>query len=472
MNGAALRLGALQAEGHQIVRSGLRWLVPSGQHVRSGQPIAYCNISLEAQQGRLASAPPFANELELQVVLASPLAGRLTCNDGAHRGGYLSIRNVEAWDPSVVVATIEGALDNPEGGLALRRMVVAGRRMTNLADVHSGLLAGWHSRSRGFWIDDDAPSGAPAPTLLSLGICDATGVILGEQCAFLEMFEAAPQFGLSGAQIVFVPDHPISPCAPILLDQLTRTDALRKLIADDIRAELLNGAVPAEGPDAIFAGVLMQNMQHSPLVDRTPVFTARGLKDAAPPDYVLVSLNAEPQTLLRHKKIGYFLHIMRHHQAAAGPALKHWLATAFETVRRTTQDIQADYERLIDALAEKTGARLIVLNRMSTSGHEDISNYMGFDAPLSDTLANVASKALNLMLHDIAETRDLDIIDVDALAAALGGAQHLPDGIHQSGAMQRALRQQILQLISPTDLPANKALRNLEFNGEVATGPL
>lgn len=472
MNATALRLGALQAEGHQIVRSGLRWLVPSGQYVRSGQPIAYCNISLEAQQGRLASAPPFANELELQVVLAAPLPGRLICNDGAHRGGYLSIRNVEAWDASVVVASIENELENPEGPLALRRMVVAGRRMTNLADVHSGLLAGGHGRTRGFWIDDDAPENTPCPTLLSLGICDATGVILGEQCAFLEMFETAPQFGLGGAQIIFVPDHPVSPCAPVLLDQLTRTDAQWRLIADDIRTELLNGPVPAEGADAIFAGVLMQVMQQSPLTDRIPVFTARGLKEAAPPDYVLVSLNAEPQTLLRHKRLGYFLHIMRHHQAAAGPALKHWLATAFETVRRTAQDIQTDYERLIDALADKTGARLIVLNRMSTSGYEDISNYMGFDAPLSDTLANVASKELNLMLHDIAETRPLDIIDVDALAAALGGAQHLPDGIHQSGAMQRALRQQILQLISPEDLLADTVSGNLEFNGEIRTSPV
>ena len=90
----------------------------------------------------------------------------------------------------------------------------------------------------------------------------------------------------------------------------------------------------------------------------------------------------------------------------------------------------------------------MILNRMSTSGYEDISSYMGFDAPLSDTLSNVAAKELNLMLQDIADTRDLSIIDVDSIAAELGGARHLPDGIHQSGAMQVALRQEILHNLS------------------------
>ena len=51
------------------------------------------------------------------------------------------------------------------------------------------------------------------------------------------------------------------------------------------------------------------------------------------------------------------------------------------------------------------------------------------------------------MLHDIAERRDLIIIDVDAIAADLGGAEHLPDGIHQSGPMQAALRLEILRAL-------------------------
>ena len=143
--------------------------------------------------------------------------------------------------------------------------------------------------------------------------------------------------------------------------------------------------------------------------------------------------------------------IMRHHQAAAGPAIRAWLAEAFEPVRRSIDDIKRDYEVLIDTMKNTTKGRAIILNRMSTSGYEDISNYMGFDAPMSDTLANVASKELNLMLEDVADDRELHIIDVDAIAADIGGGEHLPDGIHQSGQMQTLLRQEILAVLS--DLP-------------------
>ena len=66
---------------------------------------------------------------------------------------------------------------------------------------------------------------------------------------------------------------------------------------------------------------------------------------------------------------------------------------------------------------------------------------------MSATLSSVAAKELNLMLHDIAGHRDLVIIDVDAIAADLGGAEHLPDGIHQSGPIQAALRVEILHAL-------------------------
>jgi hypothetical protein len=67
---------------------------------------------------------------------------------------------------------------------------------------------------------------------------------------------------------------------------------------------------------------------------------------------------------------------------------------------------------------------------------------------MSETLSSIASKEMNLMLHDIAETRDLAIIDVDAIAADIGGNEHLPDSIHQSGAMQAILRGEILHVLA------------------------
>lgn len=436
----ALKLGQLKAEGYTIVRSSVRWLRESGQMCLANQPIAYCNITLEPTGTRVTAPSPFADEQELQVVLAPRVSGILSLDPKTSRGGYLSIRTSDTWDADTVIAHLETDVGAGGNSDTLRHLMLAGRRMTGLADTRAGLLPGWHGRSRGWWSEP----GENPMTLLSLGVCDVTGVIQGEQCAFLEMFEAKH----SASQFVVVPDHPIAPCLPILLDQLERTPAQFQAIADDVYA-YFRGLSTAPSPDDwMFIGTMLSVLRHTPIKDDYSIFTSSGIQRTGPADAVLVSLAVEPQSILRHRKLGYYLHVMRHYQAGAGPAVRTWLATAFESVKRPVETIQRDYERLIDGLHRTTGGHLMVLNRMSTSGYEDISSYMGFDAPLSDTLSNIAAKEWNLMLTDIAETRDVSIIDVDAIAAQLGGAQHLPDGIHQSGIMQVALRDNILQNLS------------------------
>src|SRR5207245_5254118 len=127
------------------------------------------------------------------------VVGRISMNSSAARGCYLSVRGVDQWDPDSVIASIDpdGELGDEADASRLRLLALAGRRMTALADVHSGLLPGWHGRSRAWWCEE---SETPM-TLLSLGICDATGLIVGEQCAFFEMFEATPM----ASQMVFIP---------------------------------------------------------------------------------------------------------------------------------------------------------------------------------------------------------------------------------------------------------------------------
>ncbi|ACI50541.1 conserved hypothetical protein [Gluconacetobacter diazotrophicus PA1 5] len=443
MNRIPLRFGALKADGYTIVRSSLRWLRESGQFCRAGQPVAYCNISLEPSGVRIAAGASMAGELEMQVAFAPRVSGRLTVQDDMARGGYLAIRGVDTWDPNTILGHIEpdGEVQDDDPG-RLRLLMLAGRRMTALADVHAGLLSGWFGRSRAWWHED----GETPVTLLSMGVCDAAGVVLGEQSAFLEMFEAERR----SSQFVFVPDHPVAPCTPILIDQLSRTPAQFDAIAEDLRRFLGSGAVAPTADDWMFAGALLSVLQNAPLKDRYTVFGADGSTRLGPPDAVLLSLSVEPQAILRHRTLGYPLHVIRHHLAAAGPAIRAWIAGSFESVRRPVDAIRRDYETLIDTLAATTRSRVMVLNRMSTSGYEDISSYLAFDAPLSDTLSNIAAKEWNLMLHDVAESRDLTIIDVDALGAELGGGMHLPDGIHQSGQMAVALRQEILQALSET----------------------
>ncbi len=446
-----LRLGPLRAEGYEVHRSGVRWICEPGQMCRAHQVVAYFNLSVRAARPGQNGPMPFAEERELQVACAPRVAGRLMYDSASAPGGYHSILGISLWDADSVLAhlEVEGASDGSGDDIGrLRLLMLAGRRMTPLADVLSGLLAGWHGRSRAWWSEGGAPT-----TVLSLGVCDVTGVVLGEEGAFLELFrsEAAP------SQFVSIPDHPIAPAAPVLLDQLERTPAQFAAMASDMHSGFFQAAAVPNANDWMFVGTLLSMMQRCPIRETYDVMTDSGLAHSAPADALFLSLNSEPFDILRHKKLGYRLNILRHYQVAAGPAVRSWLATAFEPVRRTTGDIKKDFENLIGAVERATGAHIMILNRMSTSGDESISTYAPFDAPMSGTLANIASKELNLMLHDLAANRNVSIIDVDAIAADMGGSEHLPDGVHQSRAIQEALRHEVLHVMSGLRAARQKA---------------
>jgi hypothetical protein len=463
-----LRLGPLRANGYSIRRSGIRWMCESGETCEANQVVAYFNIAVK-RDGPPGLSSAFADEHELYVACATRARGRIQFAPAP--GGYLSMLGLNPWDAESVFGSL--SVDDSRATLAddagtFSLMMLAGRRMSALADVQAGLLGSWYGRARAWWSDDRLPV-----TLLSLGICDVTGVVSGAERAFFELFRSEPQ----ATHVVFVPDHPIAPAAPVLLDQLERTANDAAAIANDIRSALARGTPNAD--DLIFAGTLVATMQRNPMRETHDLLVPSGLARSSPADAVLLSLSAEPPVILRHKKLGYRLHILQHNQHAIGPVLKAWLTQAFESVPRTTSDIKADYERLFDAMERTTGALPIVLNRMSTSGDETLSNYAAFDAPLSGTLANVEAKELNLMLHDIAATREIAVIDVDAIAAEIGGAQHLPDGIHQSGAMQSVLREEILRVLRPlrADLARDAAPARLKAErdgfglGEPAMSP-
>ena len=84
---------------------------------------------------------------------------------------------------------------------------------------------------------------------------------------------------------------------------------------------------------------------------------------------------------------------------------------------------------------------------MSSSGAETATCYQAFGAAMGKRLATIRAKELNLMLHDLARLRNIRVIDVDATAAALGGAANTPDGVHQSAAPQREIREEILRCL-------------------------
>jgi len=119
----------------------------------------------------------------------------------------------------------------------------------------------------------------------------------------------------------------------------------------------------------------------------------------------------------------------------------------FEPLSRTIDDIQTDLRELRKLLAERGVRHVLIMNALSTSGGESIFTYAPFSQALGDELPSVRAKELNLMLHDLAEETDIAIVDVDSIAAGLGAAAHLPDGVHQSGPMQDEVRGEILHIL-------------------------
>lgn len=440
-----LRTGPLIAEGFNVRRSGIRWLCEDGHICRPGEAIAYCNISLVPIRGAGRKQPsphPFPEETrDFQIAFAPNTAGRLRIAGQSSLGGFLDRHTPQRWAPDDVIGHLKiSSVDGiPRGaaGVELRMLVLAGRRTTEIAEVRSGLLTGWHDRVRACWGD-----GAPG-TVLSLGICELTSVIRGERSAFLELFEAVR----GPVQVVAVPDDILVPSTRIVIEQFRRRPAQHEAMAADFAQTFPATGITPAGKGWMLAGALMQALQRSPLRERYSVLTRTGVRQSGPADAVILSLNAEPSSILRHKKLGYSVQIHRFRLQETGPAIQAWLRNNFEPVKRTLDDIHADYRELIDAVSAQSDMKFLIVNTMSTSGYEDIVNYAPIDRPMGDTLASIRAKEINLMLHDLARERDISIVDADAIVSDLGAAAHFPDGVHGNGIMQAEVRGEILRIL-------------------------
>jgi hypothetical protein len=446
-----LRLGPLAAEGFIVRRSGIRWLCEDGHLCRPGEVIAFCNVGVVPVGRPLRGSDPFASEVrDFQVAFATRVGGKLRKSDDSSQGGFLDqLYDFGQWTPDFVI----GQLERPPGerasgyeaGGELRLLLLAGQRLTGLAMDHSGLLTGWYDRRRAWWGDGDGTRG----TVLSLGSCEQVGIIRGERSAFLELFEA-----VSGpAHAVFISEVALVACARITAEQFGRTPAEFEAVAADFVRSFAVGPIAPTASDCMFAGCLLSSLQRSPLTEHYDILTRTGFGRAGPVDAVILSLSAEMPMILRHRRLGYALNCYGFRVAEAGPAVRAWLRTNFEPVTRTPDDIRRDYLELIDAVRAKSDMKFLILNVMSTSGHEEIYSYAPFDRPLGDVLSIIRSKELNLMLHDLARERDVSIIDVDAIAAELGAMAHLPDGLHSSGPMQAEVRGEILRVLRARGVP-------------------
>src|ERR1039457_2223946 len=261
------------ALGHLGVKSGrsaIRWLRENGALCRTGEVIGFCSLAIDPASLRGRGGRAFAGEEVIQVVLATPIGGRLNV-DASDPGGLLDVHVFEAWQEGDVVCHIQQASEDSSPrreSAQLRHLTLAGRRLGWPLDAGTGLLPGLYSRVRAWWgekVDH-------APTLLSLGICDATGFLRGGRSAFTELFESSD----FPAHIVHVSEKPLSHCSLTLLEQLHRTPDQANEIALDLGRHIFDAHPPLQSAGLIFAGGLLEQVRASPLLDRQAAFDRNG----------------------------------------------------------------------------------------------------------------------------------------------------------------------------------------------------
>lgn len=450
-----LRLGPLAPPGFTIRRSGLRWLCEDGHLCRAGEAVAYCNIGILPTPGETRQfEEPFKDEFpDLQAALAPRVAGRIRRSEVSSRGGFLDrLELFQFWTPDFVIGHLERAEDAgpslPSEEDELDILFMTGRRYAHISEGRQGLLTGWHSRGRAWRPRDGAPSGS----VLGLGVCELDAVLRGESSAFLELFEA-----IGGpAHAAYADQEPLVPMVRVLVEQMRRTEAEYAAIVADLMGHLLKASPPALPEEWIFAAALLQGLKTKPLSDSYDLLGRSGVQRSGPVDAVLLTVNAESQHPLRHRRLGYTLRIHEHRMWFAGRAIAAWVKDSFEPFAYGLDDMARDYRELIGLMRAAPGrmpAHMLVFNRMSSLGDDDVQTYLGFDKPMSATLTSIYAKDLNLMLHDLARDDDVAIVDVDAITAEMGGQRNMPDAIHGSGALYAEVRAEVVHILRGKGVP-------------------
>jgi len=82
-----LTMPALSATPARLRRSGLRWLRRSGDNIEARAPIAFCYVRLSDSGSSDRPLPLLEEQNDLQVVLATSNACKITYREGLSRGG-------------------------------------------------------------------------------------------------------------------------------------------------------------------------------------------------------------------------------------------------------------------------------------------------------------------------------------------------------------------------------------------------
>lgn len=418
-----IRLGQMAVP---VLRSGFRWLLPDGAECRPRQPFAYCTLGVEGLADQ-----------DVQVLLSSPVGGRLRHMQSLSEGGYLDRLPAFHWHPEHIVAQVEGG-QRPNVDAEL--LFVAGRRFADGIENRVGPLGGWHARRRGWW------GGAGGTSLIGLGPCEQDAILRGDDGCFGDWHAATR----GPAQIILAQAEPQVPCASVLVEQLARTEADLAAIRADVAASFPPAGHVPDAADWLFIGAVLRALEDAPLAEQTVLLGREGLSTSAPPAAISLSLGGELPVAARHRRLGWTLNVHHYRIAALGPAVRAWLRANFEPVMRSVEHVRADYGRLIAALP---GRQLFVINAPSAPAHEQVTNYRLLDEQSFASLGGVRAKELNLMLHDLERSHGIAIIDADAIAADMGTGRHLRDGTHASGALNREIAAELRRQLNAWGFP-------------------
>jgi hypothetical protein len=431
-----LCLEALQSSGHDVVRSGFRWLCDDGHVCRAGEVIASCFLRLFRQEGVSGPSNSFAEERSrVQVLLAPRLPGRLI-QENQVQGGYVDLLPFQQrWSEATQIGTLEcNAADvSACAGPPFRLRML-------MLQSHEAAIDGFAAQAHRAWWTDGA---GELRSILSAGNCEQLGVFWGERHSFVELFELVP----GPIHISFVPLQ-VVPSASVLAAQLCLTPLDRRAMLADLAARLgpllaaRSTGESTEFTDWSFAGQLMRALCRCPMVERHEVLTVKGVQTLDPPAAVVLSLNSELAFHFRHKRLGYPLSLHPYQLSPMGPALLEWLREDFDAIRKSPADIERDYRALLDLVASRTAAHVLIFNSVSAAGADDCICYAPFDKPLAETLGHIHTQEMNLMLYELARARDISVVDMDTLTIEHGG-RHSPDAIHADGHLLHAIRTQI-----------------------------
>ena len=444
-------LGPIDIEGYNLTRSGVRWLHEDGQPCSKGEIIAFCNIVITSKGSKGPRLILFNEESQdLKIAISTPISGRVRHSEERVLGGWGNIRQTLRWDENDVVGYIEpqdeslAKLEKVQGSL----FMVAGRRVTPIAEDHSGLLTGWFDRTRACSLESEGPIG----TLLSLGICNLRNVIRGESSAFLEIIKDVT------GHVVNVSDNLLVYNSRVMIELLNRQPTHYHEILRDFSMGGMKGQVLPFGIDWAFAGEFLRCLQVCHFAEDYKVATRKGVKSLATPEAILLSLEAETSPMMRHLKLGYAFSYQGYRRAQFPPAFKAWLQPNFELVKRNLYEIHADYVRLIKSIRERApSTQILVVNMMSSSAEFALHRFGDFESPIGETAPGVRAQDLNLLLCDLAREHDVAIVDADAIAAKFGGKHTMPDGVHTNGIMEAELRREILRIMKVKNIPGFNA---------------